>query len=74
MSQPPSKPTETKKNPEGGPKSEESGPSEPTKTVEVVEETVVQQNVSENFYMIAAPKHCPPGYRLDSKGKMKRIM
>lgn len=41
---------------------------------EVVEETAVEKNIPLAFQVITAPKFCPPGYRLDSKGKCKRIM
>lgn len=40
----------------------------------VVEELVVEQSIPMAFTIIKAPKVCPPGYRLDSSGKCRRIM
>jgi hypothetical protein len=41
---------------------------------EVVEETVIAQQLPMAFSIIKAPIVCPPGYRPDSRGKCRKIL
>lgn len=45
-----------------------------SEAVEVCEELVAARQIPLSFNIIKAPTVCPPGYRLDAKGKCRKIM
>lgn len=42
--------------------------------LEVAEEPIFEMQVPMGFNLITAPKVCPPGHRLDSHGKCRKIV
>lgn len=51
-----------------------SNKSEADEKEEVVEEPIFEMQIPMAFNVISAPKFCPPGYRMDSNGKCRKIM
>lgn len=41
---------------------------------EVVEESIEVTQVPALFHIIQAPRNCPPGYKLDSNGRCRKIV
>lgn len=70
-------PTEVSNEKSGDKKSEEVNPRPEIRYPDeepIVEKPLVMKEMEKAFNVINAPKVCPPGYRLDSAGKCRRIM